>query len=131
MAKTTKRTVKGRSFSYLSEDGDRYITKMRGEEVDLRDLSEREIELAEENSMFEPVAGEKPKAEPEIDITEMSVEELAAHIEENKLNVGATVALAGEDADYAQHVLDAENAVTGREPRDGVVKGLEKILGES
>lgn len=123
-----KRTIKGRSFSYLNNQQDHYVTVMRGGEVDTNDLSEREIELALENDMFEEE--DEDAGASDVDIAAMSVEDLAAYIEDNELNVGATVALAGDDPDLAEHVLSAEDTRSGGEPRKGVEDGLNKIIGE-
>lgn len=124
-----KRIIQIRSFSYLNEEGDRYLSVSKGGEIDTKDLSDRELELAEEINAFEPEAD--GEAEEGFDAADLSVEDLAAYIKAKRLNVGDTVALAGDDAELAEHVLEAEQAVTGREPRDGVVTGLEKIINES
>lgn len=42
--------------------------------------------------------------------------------------VDETVAMAEGDSDKAVQVLEAENLVTGQQPREGVVKGLNKII---
>jgi hypothetical protein len=55
----------------------------------------------------------------------MTAEELADHIRDNKLNVEQTVALAGDDLESIEKVLDAENLATDNEPRRGVVDRLE------
>src|ERR1035437_6793343 len=54
------------------------------------------------------------------DAASMDAVELAAYISEHRLNVDATVALAGEDEESIQKVLDAENIATENEPRKGV-----------
>lgn len=65
------------------------------------------------------------------DASSMSSEEIADLIEEQKLNVQQTIALAGDDEDSINKVLDAENLATNNEPRSGVVKGLEAKLAEA
>jgi len=56
---------------------------------------------------------------------EMSVDEMADYIKDHKLNVEQTVALAGDDLESIEKVLDAENLATDNEPRRGVVDRLE------
>src|SRR5580765_7047305 len=55
---------------------------------------------------------------------ELSEAELADYIMQNKPNVSDTVAMAGDDPDTAQRLLEAEHIATDGEPRAGVVKGL-------
>jgi hypothetical protein len=62
------------------------------------------------------------------DASSMSTEEMADYIKENRLNVSDTVALAGDDEDSINKVLDAENIATGNDPRKGVVDHLEAKL---
>jgi len=62
------------------------------------------------------------------DASEMGEHEIAEHIEENKLSVQDTVALAGSDPDTAQRVLEAESIAQGGDSRKGVVAGLEAII---
>jgi len=62
------------------------------------------------------------------DAAGMSTEEMADYIKENKLNVSETVALAGDDVDGINKVLDAENMATNNDPRKGVVDHLEAKL---
>jgi hypothetical protein len=59
------------------------------------------------------------------DTASMSSEELADYINEHKLNVDQTVALAGDDLESIEKVLDAENLATDNDPRKGVTDRLE------
>lgn len=61
---------------------------------------------------------------------EMGEHELAEYISEKKPNVNETVAMADGDPDTARRVLAAENIATSDDPRDGVVKGLTRIMEE-
>ena len=76
----------------------------------------------------EPVDGEVP------DISDMSSEEVAQIISEGNggrgLNVNETIALAQNDAELAEKVLDAETIASESDPRAGVEKALEKIMSE-
>jgi hypothetical protein len=56
---------------------------------------------------------------------EMSAEQLADWIVENKPTVDQTVALSGDDLESIERVLDAENIATDNSPRSGVVNALE------
>lgn len=56
---------------------------------------------------------------------DMSAEELADYISGNQLTSEQTVALAGDDLESIEKVLDAENIATGNEPRADVVQALE------
>lgn len=74
----------------------------------------------------------EPEAPDGFSASEAGLDEIAAHIEENKLNVADTVALAGDDPDVAERVLEAERQVAtdnDAEPRQGVVDGLSKVIG--
>jgi hypothetical protein len=65
------------------------------------------------------------------DFSEMGAHELAEYIEKNQPNVSDTIALAGNDADAAKRVLEAENIVTDNDPRKGVVDGLQRVISEA
>lgn len=62
------------------------------------------------------------------DLSSMDAEQLAEYITEHELNVEQTVALAGDDEDSINKVLDAENLATENDPRKGVVRSLEAKL---
>jgi hypothetical protein len=70
-------------------------------------------------SQIEPVEGEG------FQVGAMSAEELGDYIRENKLTVDQTVALAGDDLESIEKVLDAENIATDNAPRRGVEDRLE------
>lgn len=77
--------------------------------------------------------GELPTPEQ---VKEMDSEEVAEVIQGSrtdgkKLNIDQTLALAGTDPDAAEKVLDAENLATENDPRDGVVKALERIMSDA
>lgn len=65
------------------------------------------------------------------DTASMDAAELADYIVEKRLNVDATVALAGDDEASIQKVLDAENIASENDPRKGVVDRLEAKLNAS
>lgn len=72
----------------------------------------------------QPVAG-TPSADQ---VRSMSDEDLAQLITERRLGVTATIALAHNDPELAEKVLDAENLVANErstDPRSGVVRALE------
>jgi hypothetical protein len=74
--------------------------------------------------------GQIQPADGEGEASAMDAAELAQYIRENRLNIGETVALAGEDAESIQRVLDAENIATDNAPRAGVTEQLERRLAE-
>jgi len=73
-----------------------------------------------------PPAAAPPGEQPSFD--EMGESELADYIMQNKPNVGDTVAMAQNNPDTAQRLLEAEHIATDGEPRAGVVKGLNAII---
>jgi len=73
-------------------------------------------------SLIEPAEGEGRQ------VDNLSAEDLAEYIKSNKLTVEETVALAGDDADSINKVLDAENIATDNDPRKGVESALEARL---
>lgn len=66
-----------------------------------------------------------------IDVASSSAEEIAEFISTNKPNVSETVALAQNDPDLAEKVLDAEVIATESDPRTGVENALEKVMSSS
>lgn len=68
-------------------------------------------------------------SDSEIDVAGSSVEDIAAYLEAEKPNAAETVALAGDDPELAQKVLDAEKAAQGGDPRVTVQEPLQKIIG--
>jgi hypothetical protein len=81
--------------------------------------------LAMAQTTIQPIEGEGASA----NIADMSTEEVAELIKNEKLNVNDTIALADEnDVDSINKVLDAEVIATDSEPRVGVEKGLEAKL---
>lgn len=65
---------------------------------------------------------------PEADPSTMDAVALAEFITQNRLNAEQTVALAGDDEDSINKVLDAENIATNNEPRKSVIEPLERKL---
>jgi hypothetical protein len=66
--------------------------------------------------------------EGEFDFTELGSHEMVDYLETHSPNVEDTLALVGNDADAAKRLLEAENIVTGNDPRTGVEKGVERIV---
>jgi len=63
-----------------------------------------------------------------IDVSTASAEEIAEYISANKPNVAETVAMAQNNPDYAEKVLDAEVIATESDPRAGVENALNKVM---
>lgn len=57
-----------------------------------------------------------------------TVEEVAEWIRTSKPTIDETVAAAEDDPMKARKLLDAEHLVTGRQPRQGVLNGLNTII---
>jgi len=145
------RTIKHLMFPWLVETespmfpGESILTERvanRGEEVTVEELGPLALEKGERLGAFFTDAeleamkeeAEAAEAPAEVEATNpgsMSVDELADYIEEHKPNVDQTVALADNDPEQAQKVLDAETQATGGVPRAGVEKGLEAIIARS
>lgn len=82
----------------------------------------------------EPAPGAATESEGEFRADAPDVEnttELAAFINEEKLTVPQTVALAEGEPARAAAVLEAEKVATNGQPRAGVVKELEPLAGSS
>lgn len=71
---------------------------------------------------------ELPDGAPDASTAEVS--ELAEFIDENDLNAGQTVALAGGSAEGARRVLEAERVSTGGDGRKTVREPLERLIAE-
>jgi len=142
------RTIKHLLFPWLVETespmfpGETILqerTANQGDVVLVVELGVLALEKGERLGAFytddELAAMEEEAAEPATVAAEepgtMSVDELAAYIEEHKPNVDQTVALADNDPDQAEKVLEAETQATGGVPRAGVEKGLEAIIARS
>jgi hypothetical protein len=96
----------------------------RGPELGLLTRA-RQGQFAPPRSEEEQVEGEGPQ---EVNLTDLSSEQLAEYIKANSLSAPDTVALAGDDEDSINKVLDAEVLATGNAPRDEVVTALEAKL---
>ncbi len=136
-----KRTVAIRAILYIEEKPDpkdpnrvrRHVRKAsRGDTIDTADLLTEDLNRLEESGAFgggEAAAEESGGTPDVINVVDVSDDELDQYLVEAEPNVGDTVALAGDDPESAQRVLDSENRVSSGDPRAGVVKGLEKIIG--
>ena len=74
-------------------------------------------------------SGDEAEAEDK-EFSLMSSHELAEYMEENKPTVAETVAMADGDPEAAKRILEAEDIVTDNDPRQGVIDGLSRIIGE-
>jgi len=145
------RTIKALLFPWMVETespmfpGETILaerTASQGEEVTVEELGPLALEKgerlgafytdAELEAMQEAAAEAEAPAEVEADNPgAMSADELADYIEEHHPNVDQTIALANNDPEQAQKVLDAETQATGGVPRAGVEKGLAAIIERS
>jgi hypothetical protein len=60
---------------------------------------------------------------------ELSAQEMAGVIEDERPTINALLAAVGNDKDAAQRLLDAENIATDNDPRAGLESGVAKIVG--
>lgn len=93
----------------------------------LREQAAERASFAEAGAVGQTVAASPEVAAAPFDAGSASDGELAAWIKDAKPNADDTVAAAGEDAELAARLLDAEQAATGGNPRKTVVKGLEAV----
>lgn len=75
-----------------------------------------------------PSAVQAVEGEGALDLASADAAQVAEYIEQNNLNVADTVALAGDDVESIEKVIDAENLATGNDPRKGVIDRLEAKL---
>jgi hypothetical protein len=109
---------------------------LRNQSVDIprdEDIERGEAVGAFMTTADEPaeVAEEEATSEPPLDSSELDFsnqDELVAYLKDNKPTVVATVALADNDPDKAEALMDAEEIASGGQPRAGVMNGLQKIL---
>ena len=129
--------IKIRAFTYgqlvadpVNPDNETLVAQvaMRGDEVEVNDADyAKGVELgAFAEADGEPVGGGSLVGRSVVDLSDDELDEL---LETESPNVGETVALADGDPESAQRILDAEVRVTGDEPRQGVIEGLEKVIG--
>jgi hypothetical protein len=127
--------IKHRAFTYYREVEDpvdpNNTTKVsaiatRGQSVEVSDADFKRGSLS---GAFVDESGEDAgsdlSATKAVDLSDDELDEL---LEEQSPNVKETIALANGDPESAQRVLDAEERVTGGEPRQGVEDGLTKII---
>jgi hypothetical protein len=87
---------------------------------------ESEEEAMAELSGSPAVTAAQEQADQEF--SELSVDELETWIEEEEPTVDEVLERANGNMELAEKLLDAENRVTGNEPRKGVVEGLNRII---
>jgi hypothetical protein len=86
---------------------------------------------AADETTADEVAEDEATSEPPLDSSELDFsnqDELVAYLKENKPTVVATVALAENDPEQAEALMEAEEIASGGQPRAGVMSGLQKIL---
>lgn len=118
---TDEKVIPGGAF-YSDEDADAIRNgTYRGPELALLNRARQGLYAAPKPEELE-VEGEHG------DIASMTVEQLAEYIKERQLSAPATVALAGDDEESINKVLDAEVMASGNAPRDDVVHELDAKL---
>lgn len=142
MAELQERTIKHRAFRYFDEvpdpvHPDKTILRQRfagrGETVKLR---AEDIRRGEQHDAFGDPAEARASAEATeaaggFDAASANTQQIVEWLEESKPTVPQTISAAGDDSATAEKILDAEYQVTGRDARNGVIEGLERIINES
>jgi hypothetical protein len=144
------RVVKVKLINYFVEEAsrtepDKQIlvnrTAVRGDQVDVDDLSDAELTKLEDlgaffsDEEFEALTSSATveggvEASPTTEINnEMTADEVAVVITDNNLNSDQTIALAQGDPELAELVGEAEDIASGGDPRKTVVAGLDRIIG--
>lgn len=131
-----EREIKIRSFTWREEIENPVTGKVGavtrqaayGSVVDLPDHA---IERGEALNAFftDEDRAEADATEDETYLQDMDDEELAEWVSSS--TIPQVVNAANDDPDLAQRLLDAENAATGNDPRNGLVEGLAKVLGST
>lgn len=140
MAELQERTIKHRAFRYFDEGPHpievgktilRQRFARRGETVKLREEDIRRGELHDAFGEPNQPSASNAATTPESQVTNVAGkndQEIVEWLETEKPTVPQTIAAAGDDPALAQRILDAEYQVTGRDARNGVVEGLERIV---
>lgn len=128
-----KRTVKLKSFvwhetykDYNGEERTRVVQSQRGEVIDVP----KEVAAYGDDpaiGAFVTKEDEEAQAAQTVDLEEMDHEELTNWVSESTIPQILTAANANPD--LVDDLLEAENAATGNDPRNGLVEGLAQIAG--
>lgn len=127
-----KRTVKFKSFvwhrkgeDYNGDDVTTVVQSKQGEEIDIPTA----VAAYGDNLGAFVTAEDEADAEAEVvDVTAMDHEELVDWVSES--TIPEIMAVAKANPDLAPTLLEAENAATGDDPRNGLADGLAAIIGE-
>lgn len=136
MAKTTHKVkIRIRAFPYYTPSVDPVSGRdYREEKIAVRG---EEVELSEDDYQralrFDAIAlPDTSEQEAPVDVASnievATIEEVAEWLKASKPTVDETVEAADDDPIKARKLLDAENLVTGRQPRAGVVTKLESVI---
>src|SRR4051812_18083697 len=106
---------------------------VRGEEIEISETDYQRavrFEAHEEIDEITPQTTDPTGAPVDVanNIDVATVEEVAEWLRTSKPTVDETVAAAEDDTMKARKLLDAEQLVTGRQPRQGVLNGLNAII---
>lgn len=140
--KTHKVRIKIRAFPYYVPATDPVTGRdyreeriaVRGEQIELQeDDYQRALRFDAVQEIDEDASptttdttGQPVDVASNIDVA--SVEEVAEWLRTSKPTVDETVVAAEDDPMKARKLLDAEHLVTGRQPRQGVLNGLNAII---
>lgn len=123
-----ERTVKIRAFSYNVTEGKRTkrIRVVRGE---THDFPAEAIEAGEAIDAFATEEDlESGEVQESLDFNTATVEDISEYIEEDHPTVQELIDATGGSPEIAEKILDAENNVTGGDPRKTLVEGLAEVV---
>ena len=123
-----ERQIKIRGFTYYTERGDGQLVASFAKQGETVDLRKEDVERGEKYDAFGDPSEIPEAPATAFNVVDASDDELDEYLESNSPNVDDTVALAGNDPESAQRLLDAENRVSDGSPRQGVEDGLSKII---
>jgi hypothetical protein len=147
-----ERIVKVLGFTYAKKRESQYAPGTfivehafanRGDTIDFDSLDSIDKERADQHDVFyskeeakriqdglPPTSAAGPDQEEIVLGPDSSVDDLAEWIKDDGPTVDEVLELA-DTPEMAQKLLEAENKATGNEPRVGLVKGLEQVIGQA
>lgn len=127
-----ERTIAHKAFTYSvpaphpTEPDKTILTERLARRGDTVDLDDRDVKRGEEHGAFVPEGQVLPEIGAPVDTTVGSDDHLDDYVREH--GVSEIVEHAGGDPTVARRLLDAENRVTGNDPRSTLVDGLGAVI---
>lgn len=135
-----ERVIKHKAFRYYVEtpsltDPDGTVLRQRvarrGEKVDLREVDAHRGDQLDAFYTEAELKAQGGEEVAEADASGKSVNDLIDWLEEEKPTAPQTINAANGDPEVASRLLEAEESVTGRQPRSTVTDALEKIIDDA